>query len=361
MIKNIYVFTKYQRKGASSRVRFFDYLPLFSSNIKFAHSSLFDDNYIDSLYSGKKVSFLKVIILYLIRLYHVFRVTFSRKYDIVWIEKELFPYIPIPFEMLFVYFGKKIVYDYDDAVFHNYDRVKLKSLFNWKFSILAKNSDLIFAGNNYLADCLVKFGAKNVEIIPTVIDWKRYQSVYSDEGALGSILDKPLKIVWIGTPSTEKYLSIIDESITRLQMQYSIDFHVIGASNDLQLKCEFVRKTWTKDSEVQLLADGDIGVMPLHDSMFEKGKCGYKIIQYFALAKPVCASPIGINAELIEDSVNGYLCSTSEDWYKALRKLILDRNHRNYLGEKGMDLVSKKYTYHIQAPRIERFLLGLNK
>lgn len=359
MKKNVYVFTKYQKKGASSRVRFYEYLPFFSDSICFEYSALFDDKYLDSLYSGKGISILRVFYLYLTRFVKLLKVVFFSKYNVVWIEKELFPYLPIPFEVMFTMAGKRVVYDYDDAVFHNYDKPLIKNIFRWKFSVLAKYSDLVFAGNKYLAENLSDFGAKNVQIIPTVIDWSRYQNIFSRSKLDERSHDRSIVLVWIGTPSTEKYLSIIDEPLTRLQRQYNIDLHVIGSSDSLNLICQHTKKKWTKEQEVELLNNGDIGIMPLFDSKFEKGKCGYKIIQYFALSKPVCASPVGINKDLIQSNENGYLCKTSEEWFRAIEKLVTDIDWRLKLGRNGMKLISKRYAYHIQAPRIEKFIIGL--
>lgn len=351
MNDRIFVFTKYDRLGASSRMRFFNYLSFFSEKYKFQYSPLFDNKYLNNLYDRKKNSKIHIFSRYFKRLVTTFRVALDKNIDVVWIEKELMPYIPIPLEVILSISGKKVIYDYDDAVFHNYDLKYLSWIFDWKFSCLAKYSDLIFAGNKYLKDRLINFGATNVNIVPTVIDEFKYSDVHNV-----SINDDRTTLVWIGSPSTQKYLSIVDDVIFSLQQKYCVEFHVIGCNSQLELKCCYTRIKWSENDEITSLNRADIGIMPLFDSAFERGKCGYKIIQYFALGKPVCCSPVGVNNELVHNDVNGYLCQSSHDWYKSLEKLIISKDLRSSFGNHGKMQVFSNYTYQSQVLNVESYI-----
>lgn len=356
----MYVFTKYSNLGASSRVRFFKYLDLGYINEPIdGINTLFDDKYVDALYKNNKKK-SHVLLRYVIRFISFLYVLFNTKIKIVWIEKELFPYIPFPFELLLSFFGKKVIYDFDDAVFHNYNNSKLSSLFNLKFKSIMSFSDLVFAGNKYLYKSIKLMGAKNVHLIPTVVNFNEYLDKRNNYDRL--VCDTNcVKVGWIGTPSTQKYLSIVDNAIHKLQSELSVnvELYLIGVNSNLKLKSKFTIVNWTESTEIETLLQIDIGIMPLFDSSFEKGKCGYKIIQYFACGKPVLASPIGVNVELISDGNNGYLCKNENEWYTNLKNLILDSNKRGMLGTNGCGLVADKYSYSVQSINISNAIMEL--
>lgn len=314
----MFVFTKYSKLGASSRVRFFKYIELdYLSEPIEGINSLFNDGYIRALYSNRNVT-IPALHGYLVRFLSLIKVLFNREIKLIWIEKELFPYIPIPFEVLFHFFGKKVIYDFDDAVFHNYDNKPLSFLYALKFKVLMSFSDLVFVGNKYLLSAVKSMGANNIAVIPTVVDFDSYLLKKNNlETGLNIASKKNVIIGWIGTPSTQKYLCIVDNAISRLQneLNFEVDLYLIGVSETLELKSKFIPVKWSEKTEVDSLLNIDIGIMPLYDSKFEKGKCGYKIIQYFACGKPVIASPIGVNDELIIAGENGFLCNDESEWY----------------------------------------------
>lgn len=347
----MFVFTKYSWLGASSRVRFFKYLSLgFLSEKKIKVNTLFNDNYIKNLYSRKNKSITDLFVRYFIRLIFFFYSLFNIRVKKIWIEKELFPHIPIPFEVLFKLFRKKVIYDFDDAVFHNYDKSRLNFLFKFKFRMMMKYSDLVFVGNEYLFEQLSSMGAKNIKIIPTVIDLASYKEALINYDKNFNQKVNSITIGWIGTPTTQKYLSLVDDAIHTLQSELSIDikFNIIGANKDISLISDFEIIQWSEDTEIDNLLSIDIGIMPLFDSSFERGKCGYKLIQYFACKKPVLASPIGVNKSIVINGVNGFLCYTKDDWYNYLKVLILDENLRHFLANNGFKLVEEYYCYQVQ-------------
>lgn len=347
----MYVFTKYSKLGASSRVRFHKYIELGLidlGNEKLKISNLFNDEYLKLLYEGRR-SKLITIKCYVNRLISVFLCCFS-SHRIVWIEKEIFPHIPIPFELMFKFFGKKVIFDYDDAVFHNYDKGLLSCFFKFKFRVISKFSDLMFVGNEYLRDYFVNLGCTNIKIIPTVIAIDRFDQkkkfLTQDRFVIG----------WIGSPSTQKYLSIVDDVIFSLQKKYNgscdIFLHLVGANDSVSLNSKFKIIPWSEETESLSISEFDVGIMPLFDSPFERGKCGYKLIQYFASRKAVIASPIGVNKSIVRHGVDGYLCIDSNEWYDCIDMLITNRYLCDSFGDKGFEKIENHYTYSAQSELI---------
>ncbi|MEQ6343180.1 glycosyltransferase family 4 protein [Vibrio cyclitrophicus] len=333
-------------------MRFFNYISFLKEH-NFRYSSLFDDKYIDKIYSGQGESILGVFFYYLYRLINVVKVCFNRDVSIVWIEKELFPYIPIPLEIVFNLCGKKVVYDYDDAIFHNYDKFWL--IYKIKFIFIARSASVIFSGNEYISSFFTGLGAKNIALIPTVVDIIHYDNTNdithnNDE----------FNIVWIGTPNTQKYLQNLDIAFNKLQTKYSnVRVNLIGASLSVPLTCRYQILDWNSSTEVRDIKKMDVGVMPLPDLKFERGKCGYKIIQYQACKLPVLASPVGVNVDIISHGVNGFLCSSSDDWFKYLEKLLNNRETALRMGLIGYKKINHKYTYQKVSKKISQTLFDL--
>lgn len=335
-------FTKYTRQGASSRLRTYQYLPFYlSKGVVFKVSPLFDDNYLYSIYNKKPVSRLKVIRSYLNRLLQLF---FVWRYDVVVIEKELFPYLPAFAERTLAFFGVKYIVDYDDAIFHNYDahaNKHIRLVLKRKIAEVMKHAALVVAGNAYLCDYAVKAGAKRIVVIPTVIDTERYSS---------KPVEKPdgiLTIGWIGSPSTLQYLYLIKPVLEELSVQYPIKLAIVGGKSGIGLKGHEEVIEWTEDSEIGLIQEFDIGIMPLKNELWELGKCGYKLIQYMGCGVPVIGSPVGANNVIIEEGENGYKPTDLEAWKDALTKLLNDPRLRNQMGRKGREMVEKHYSLKV--------------
>lgn len=342
----ILIMSRYDSLGASSRVRTYQYLPYFrQSGISVAVSPLFSNAYLEALYN-KKRSPSEVIRGYIRRFLGIFTVY---KYDLVLIEKELFPFMPAVFERLLSLFKIPYLVDYDDALFHRYDLHKspiIKRFLGRKIDSVMRNAAVVIAGNSYLAKRAVDAGAKKVRIIPSVVDTQHYYSLNipqkSDE----------IKIGWIGTPKTSHYLAHLVPVFERLAKQLKVRFVAIGANNDDFEGSLIECWPWTSETEVDSIQKLDIGVMPLADSPWERGKCGYKLIQYMACGLPVVASPIGVNSEIIEDDVNGYLASSDIGWEEALKKLCEDKNIRARMGHAAREKVVKFYSLDAQKHNV---------
>lgn len=329
-------FTKYTQQGASSRMRSYQYFPyLEQAGIAVTVKPFFEGDYLVSLYAGKKnkVAIAKAYARRFLNLFTVF------SYDVVVIEKELFPYFFSWFESLLVLLGIKYIVDYDDAIFHNYDLSSnklIRCLLKNKIDTVMRHSYCIIAGNDYLAKRAQRAGAKRIEIIPTVIDLQRYPpktEYYSNQIIIG----------WIGSPSTFKYVKQITSVLKELTQKYKVQIHIVGANEAIGLEENMQFISWTANSEVQSILNFDIGIMPLEDTPWELGKCSYKLIQYMACGVPVVASNIGMNKEVVEEGENGYLVNNEEEWLIALKKLVLDETHREKMGTNGRVKVEVSY------------------
>ncbi len=267
------------------------------------------------------------------------------RFDLIFIHREAAPIGPPVIEwVIAVIFRKKIIYDFDDAIWmkDTDENEGLISKLKWKSKVasICKWSCKISVGNQFLADYAKKFNQKII-VNPTTIDCNKYHnpSLFKD-----SNVQKKLIIGWTGSHSTLPYLDLIVSTLLKLETKYNFTFRVIANKNpQLPLRSfEFI--PWDKASEIDDLMTIDIGVMPLTDDEWSKGKCGFKLLQYMALAKPALASPVGVNVDIIEDGINGYLCKSNQDWYEKLEQLITNQNLRVQLGTEGRKKVISHYS-----------------
>ena len=347
----ILLLTKYNQRGASSRLRTLQYIPyLKSQGVSVTVSNFFDDIYLKEFHLNSKRSISRVLISYIKRFF-IFLTFF--KYDLIWIEKEIFPYFPAFFERFLNFVGKTYVVDYDDAIFHNYDFSKnyvLKSLLSKKIFSVMKHADCVIAGNKYIADYAQKAGASKIELIPTVVDDTRYK-------LKKNFLHKPPIIGWIGSRSTQKYLLSIHEALMNVCKLYGARLLLVGATPEIAVKfsgLNFDIIPWSEEEESRLIRSMDIGIMPLSNGPWEKGKCGYKLIQYMASGIPTIASSVGANIDIIRNSNCGFLADNNDEWKNALVKLLSNREKCIKLGYAGRLAVEEIYSSKIQAPKIKK-------
>lgn len=343
----ILVLSRYAREGASSRVRYLQYLNAFKEHgFDVEVSPLFSNAYVRSVYSGKgRIS--EAVKGYAARLPAVLK---TRKYDLLIIEKELFPFLPAWFEKYLYRNRIPYIADYDDALFHRYDLHRsrfVRMLFKNKIDTVMKYASTVITGNAYLAERAKAAGAQRVEIVPTVVDTRHYlPRKKKTEG--------PCVVGWIGTPGTSHYLAPLFETFAKLRQEFDVRFVAVGAREDDFSSTSIEVSSWYEATEVPSIQEFDIGIMPLADSPWERGKCGYKLIQCMACAKPVVASPVGVNAEIVEVGVNGYLAETPDDWARYLRLLLSDSDARSRMGAAGRAKVVKEFSLEAQAPRLIR-------
>lgn len=349
---NVCVLTKFQELGASSRLRFYQYIPCMAGEDRVFKFFVFIKNFeLSSKYESMNYSIVKIINFYLRRLAALWRCS---HYSFVWIEKEALPFFPLRLE-LFLLRGAPYVLDYDDAVFHTYDQhcwAIVRKLYGRRLDGLMARAKLVVCGNQYLADRARTAGAQWVEVLPTVIDLDRYPYPQS---VTNSSQSDTIRLVWIGSPSTAKYLHLIHGALRDLARRYSFVLRVIGADvrmDGVQIECV----KWTEDTEVAAISECTVGLMPLLDTSWERGKCGYKLIQYMACGLPVVASNVGVNSEIVKNEVNGILTISAEDWVSALERLLIDGELRRHMGKAGRQRVEDEYCIQKTGPKLARWL-----
>lgn len=267
-------------------------------------------------------------------------------FDIIFIAREAFVTGNVVFERWMKRSKAKVVFDFDDSIWIDVVSTNNKAL-SWlknadKTAKIITLADRVFAGNDYLADYARQYN-DSVVIVPTTIDTDTYQPNYS--------LNKPVVTIgWSGSVSTIVHFSYALPALTRLKEKYKdkIDIKVIGDSNYRYEPLEITGTAWSSKTEIADLQAIDIGIMPLPDDEWTKGKCGLKGLQYMALEIPTVMSPVGVNTKIIEDGRNGFLASGVDEWVEKLSRLIEDPALRVALGKEGRKTVVEKYSVRSQ-------------
>jgi glycosyltransferase involved in cell wall biosynthesis len=346
---------KYGRLGASSRLRFLQYVAgLELSGIQVTVQPLISDAMLETRYVQGSYGVGALVQAYAGRC----RAMMSRHdFDLVWIEKEALPWAPLWLERALLK-GRPYVLDFDDAVFHNYDqnaRPWIRQLYGNRLDRLMAGAALVVAGNSYLAARARAAGAPRVEIVPTSIDLDHYP-IQPVAPKPHPVKGSPPCIVWVGSPTTARYLSLLREPLQTLAVQRSFALRLIGCDPiDIPgVRVEAV--TWSEATEFDSISACDIGVMPLIDSPWEQGKCGYKLIQYMACGLPVVASNVGVNSEIVQSGKNGFLAGTSGEWVSALGELLERHCLRLALGRAGRASVESTYCIQKTGPQLADLL-----
>ena len=340
-------FTKYDREAASTRQRVLQYLPhLERAGISVDVHPLLDDAYVRSLASGEAPSRTGIAAAYARRLRQLLR---GGTADLLWVYAELFPWLPAGFERLAFRSGTPLLYDYDDAFFHGYDdhpNRLVRRLLGGKLVPLMEGAAAVCAGNAYLADYAARHDAATY-VLPTVVDTDRYRP--AERGA-----DRLLTIGWIGSPSTWPYVKPVLPLLAELARDRSIRFLAVGAGAAAEADRfdGMTLQPWSEATEIASVQAMDIGIMPLPDAPWARGKCGYKLIQYMACGLPLVASPVGVNARIVADRSSGFLADSLDEWRVALTHLIDDIDLRRRMGEAGRARVVEDYSLHAHAPRL---------
>lgn len=346
----VLVLPRYGTLGASSRLRMHQYLAaLGPMGFDCAVFPLANDRMLGKRYLRSRYGVFGLLAAYLRRLRVLATV---RRYDLVWIEKEALPWLPAWIERWFL---RDVAYavDIDDAVFHQYDMHPMR----WVRCFMGRRldrtmalADLVVAGNSYLAARASTAGARRVEIVPTVVDLDRYPHF------AGKRSGAPVRIVWIGSPTTSCYLRIIEGALAQLARRHRFRMRVIGAEEFQIPGVEIEFLPWSDESEVSDLQACDIGVMPLHSSPWELGKCGYKLVQYMACGLPVVASKVGANIDIVAHGETGFLADDEAEWVSMLETLLGDPVARDRMGLAGRERVEAHYCIAAQSRRLGRLL-----
>lgn len=349
----ITLLTKYSRLGSSSRLRTLQYIPILEDKgFDICVQCLFDDGYLKRFYAGSGRSPWSVFRYYVGRIRDLSN--FPRP-DLLWVEKELFPYLPYWFEHSLMPQGVPYVVDYDDAVFHNYDLAGsswVRLLLGSKIDRVMAKAATVICGNNYLADRALLAGASCIELVPTVVDADRY--LYTSKSEKTTLV-----IGWIGSPTTQVYVEALAPVLSRIAEKHAVRLVLVGARPDIKRRFYGLPVDvlpWSEKTEAEQVVGFDIGIMPLTDYPWERGKCGYKLIQYMACGKPVIASPVGVNTQIVQNSECGLLADGYEQWFSALDYLLGDPVARSSYGRCGRIAVESHYSLKVQALRLVNIL-----
>lgn len=319
----LFLFPYPEGKAASQRFRFEQYYPLLLQNGFVIDKQAFLDNSVwDILYKPGHIAakVLGTLRGYLRRTAIMFKL---HKYDYVFIHREAEFFGPPVFEWIIARLArKKVIFDFDDAIWipntseHNgfFSRFKFYS----NTPKVCKMAYKVSCGNSYLRNFAAQYNA-NAVYNPTTIDTANHHNRIKDQSQPGFVIG------WTGTHSTMQYLDALLPALARLEQKYDFTFNVI-ADRPPHFNLKSLKFTpWNKDTEIADLLQFNVGLMPLVDDKWANGKCGFKALQYMALGVPALVSPVGVNTQIVDDGINGFICTTTDDWYNALSRLMDDR------------------------------------
>ncbi len=269
-----------------------------------------------------------------------------RKYQFIFIHREAMPLGPPVIELLTgKILKKKIIYDFDDAIWlpNTSKQNRFVSWLKWhgKVNTICRLSWKVSCGNDVLADYAGKFN-ENVVVNPTTIDTDYHKPLTDSK-------NNPPVIGWTGTHSTAKYLALLTPALKELKKNHEFSIKIICDQPPAWDYEDFEFVSWQKEKEIEQLNSIDIGIMPLENTEWEKGKCGFKALQYMALEKPAVVSDVGVNREITDHGKTGFLCSSIEDWVDHLSALLKSETLRKELGKNGREKVIQNYSVDSNA------------
>ncbi len=266
--------------------------------------------------------------------------------DVVFIHREAAPIGPPILEFIISRILKKrIIYDFDDAIWLSDRQHESRAfrLLKWRSKVgrICSMAYRVSCGNHFLADFALRHNT-NVVVNPTTIDTENLHNpnLYPARQQSNRII-----IGWTGSFSTLKYLALVEAAIREVQHAFNhVDFLVIADEQPALNISRMEFLSWNPDSEVRDLNRIDIGIMPLPDDEWSKGKCGFKILQYMAMEIPAVTSPVGVNIKIVENGIDGFFARSTSDWIEKLSQLIQDHDLRRSMGERGRTKVQRFYS-----------------
>lgn len=276
------------------------------------------------------------------------------QFDIIFIFREAFFTGTDRFEKSFAKSKAKVIFDFDDAIW-----LPNVSINNRKLKLLKKPSktqklinyaDMVFAGNDFLANYARQYNGQ-VRVIPTTIDTNYHLPTEKNADR------KQVTIGWTGSQTTLQYLELIQGALLRLKQEFGegIHFKIIcdRAWEPKGLEVENVK--WNREEEIRQLQSIDIGLMPLTNDEWSKGKCAFKALQYMAVGIPSVISPVGVNREIIQEGINGFTAIAQDEWFQTLSKLINDAQLRKQIGIEARAYVVENYSVEAHKKRYLRY------
>jgi glycosyltransferase involved in cell wall biosynthesis len=273
-----------------------------------------------------------------------------RDSDTVFIQKKLFSFLDLYWVRKL---AKRMVYDFDDSVMYKSGPASMRQQERQqrRFAVTAGKADLVIAGNRYLQQEALPFN-REVRLLPTVLDMDRY--IAREESG-----DKTREVVlgWIGSRGTLRYLQDIGPALEELGRRWPGLKLKIVADDFFDLNnVQVIKKPWSAADEIADLHSFDIGLMPLTDDIWTRGKCGFKLLQCMAVGLPVVCSPVGVNADIVTDGREGFHATTREEWVAKLDALIADSDLRRQMGQRGRLRVANAFSLAINGPPFVKYL-----
>jgi glycosyltransferase involved in cell wall biosynthesis len=328
--------------AASQRFRFEQYLDILTKNgYSFTISSFLSKSAFSKWYrEGGFIWKAFQIFLGLIR--RAFDVLRSLQYDYVFVHREVVPVGPPILEFILAkIFRKKIIYDFDDAIWIPNASESNRFFMFFKFyssvKILCKWAYKVSCGNSFLCS-FAKLLNDDVVYNPTTIDTDNHHNIVKHDP------NDKLVVGWTGSHSTVRYIELLFPIIERLMNHHDFRFVLISdlPPDNCPPFVEFIK--WNKETEIRDLGKLDIGLMPLEDDRWAKGKCGFKALQYLSLGIPALVSPVGVNTKIVDHGINGFVCKNDEEWFMYLEQLLKDRSLLKKLSASTRSKVEQEYS-----------------
>jgi glycosyltransferase involved in cell wall biosynthesis len=354
-VRRILALSPIPEEGAGCRFRISQFIPyLESAGYEVTVSPFFSPEFFRLVY--RPGHYAKKIAAFLgLSLRRLHSLRGLSHYDLVFVYREAFPVGPPLIERWLARPGHPpIVYDFDDAVFlpNVSDANRFIKSLKWerKVAEIVRRSTRVIAGNDFLGGFARAHNAA-VITIPTCVDTDKFVPRANPAASV------PPVVGWIGSPTTAPYLSMLTDVFRTVAADTPFQVKVSGAASDVFFPgVEVTNVRWSLADEVSLFNTCDVGVYPLTDDEWSKGKCGFKAIQFMACGVPVVASAVGVNREIVVDGVNGLLASTAEEWETKLRRLLTDPALRARLAAAGRRTVEERYSLRVNAPKVAAVL-----
>ncbi len=348
----ILVLSPVPEEGASVRFRVYQYIRALEANgFRVTVSPFYTPEFFQILYQKGKYG-RKALIFTMLALKRWKVLSQRRDYDLFFIHREILPIGPPMIEMVLSSVeGRALVYDFDDAIYlpNVSEANRFVGLLKWpqKVSRIIRVSDCVVAGNQYLAQYARSYN-KAVTVIPTCIDTTKF-----GPRTVGNSGGNDPVVGWIGSPTTVPYLLNLREVLRRAAGSHRFTLRIAGAGDVGEVPgVKVANMPWSIEQETSLFNTCDIGIYPLWDDAWTRGKCGFKAIQFMACGVPVVASAVGVNREIIQDGVNGFLAATEHEWVEKLGWLLSDPLMREKLGRAGRETIVERYSLAVHAPTL---------
>lgn len=333
-------------RSPGQRFRFEHFIPILEKNgFEIIFSNIISEKD-DAVFYSKRKYFAKFRILIKSFFHRLKDIKTAKNCDLIFIYREAFMLGTIYFEKKLAKTNVPIIFDFDDSIWLNDTSDGNRNL-AWlkrpeKTAEICKLSKLVIVGNKFLAN-YAKNHNSNVFILPTILnlDYHNISKHNCDKLAVC--------IGWTGTTTTLKHFYMLIPVLKKIKEKYGskVYFKVIANTKTWDKDIDVKLVQWTIEKEIEELCEFDIGIMPLPDDKWSKGKCGFKGLQCMSLEIPVIMSPVGVNTEIIEDGKNGFLAKDEDKWFETLSNLIENSELRKTIGQKGRKTVEEKYSLSI--------------